>query len=67
MLLNPSDLQSPTWLKIKKHVEERVESHRSSNDGRLSESDTAHLRGRIAEAKYLLALADPPIPVIPAA
>lgn len=65
MLLNPADLQSPTWLKLKKHFEARLEAHRIQNDGRLSESDTTHLRGRIAEAKYLLALADPD-PVIPA-
>jgi len=64
-MLNQADLLSPTWLKLKKHYEERIESHRIQNDGRLSENDTAHLRGRIAEAKYLLALAEP-APVIPA-
>lgn len=64
-LLHAGDLQSPTWLKLKAHFEARLAEHRAGNDRRLSDQDTAHLRGRIAEAKYFLELADPP-PVIPA-
>lgn len=56
MLLNQADLQSQTWVKIRKHFEERLAEYRRRNDGRLSDSDTTHLRGRIAEAVYVLDL-----------
>ena len=58
MLLNASDVQSQTWIKIKKLFEDRLAEHRVRNDGRLTEEETAYLRGRIAEAKHILSLAD---------
>ncbi len=59
MLLDLNDRQSPTWAKLRKHFEARLQDHRIENDGRKPETETAHLRGRIAEAKYLLDLEGP--------
>lgn len=64
MLLNQADLLSPTWIKLRKHFEERLTEYRAKNDGRLTEIETAHLRGRIAEARYILSLSA--LPDIPA-
>lgn len=57
-LLNDTDLQSPTWSKLRKHFDERLADHRASNDRKQGEEDTAFLRGRIAEAKYFLSLVE---------
>ena len=62
-LLDQADRQSAAWVKIKAHFTERLQDHRIKNDGRLADIETAHLRGRIAEASYLLDLATP-TPVI---
>ena len=56
MILDLNDRQSPTWAKIRAHFTERLQDHRIKNDGQLSDSDTAKLRGRIAEAQYVLSL-----------
>jgi hypothetical protein len=64
MLLNPADLQSPTWLKLKAHMEERLATHRRKNDGNYDEAQTNRLRGQITEAKYVLGLAEPDTPPI---
>lgn len=61
--LSESEANSALWLKIKAHLEQRLERHRIRNDGNLPPDATANLRGRIAEAKYLLAL-DQPNPAI---
>jgi len=61
MLLNATELQSPAWHKIKKHFEERLEVHRLKNEGNLDEVATAKLRGRIAEARAVLALDQPDV------
>ena len=55
-LLNDADLQSPTWAKLRKHFDERLAEHRAKNDCKLNTEDTAHIRGRIAEARYFLSL-----------
>lgn len=57
-----SDLTAPTWLRIKDHYEARLDELRVKNDTALSPEQTARLRGRIAEVKLLLALADPEPP-----
>ena len=54
-LLN-SDQISPTWMKLKLHIEKRIEQLRKENDGDRTELETSKLRGRIAELKALLAL-----------
>lgn len=61
-VLNEADLQSPTWIKIKKHLEERIAALRVRNDnGLLDERKTASLRGQLKEAKHLATL-DKPAP-----
>lgn len=58
-----SDNQSPTWLKLKEHLEERLTSLRIKNEGNLTEIETANLRGRCAELRALLMLGqdEPPV------
>ena len=57
-LLNTLDLQSPTWMKLKKHLELKLEALRKSNDGDFDADKTAKLRGRIAEVRAFLAIGD---------
>lgn len=48
------DFNSPTWAFLKQHYEARLKKLREENDAlKLSEVDTAILRGRIAELKEL--------------
>lgn len=54
--LTPAEIGSPLWMKLKKHIEERVLGHRRMNDGNLNVEDTAKIRGRIAEGKYILSI-----------
>lgn len=56
MILDINDRQSPTWRKIREHFEERLQDHRIKNDGNLTEVETARLRGRIAEAEYIISI-----------
>ncbi|MFA7269928.1 MAG: hypothetical protein WC073_11335 [Sterolibacterium sp.] len=58
MILDLNDLHSQTWSKIKAHFTERLQDHRTKNDGRLTENDTAYLRGRIAEAQHILQMGE---------
>ena len=44
------------WSEIEAWAKERLASARDRNDGDLGEIETAHLRGRIATLKELLAL-----------
>lgn len=54
--LKPEDIYSELWLRLSKHLEQRIASLRAQNDGDLDERKTAELRGRIAEAKALQSL-----------
>ena len=54
--LTQQDLGSTAWLKLKAHMEERLEQHRRANDSDLDAVRTAKQRGRIAEAKYIFSL-----------
>lgn len=58
--LNAAEKNSAVWLKIKAHLEERLEKVRLQNDADLTPDQTAKLRGRIAEIKSFLALENPP-------
>ncbi len=53
------DFASSTWKALVERMTDRVETFRAKNDGALSVEQTAHLRGRIAELKHLLALGNP--------
>ena len=52
-----ADRQDPTWLKLKLHLEGRLEFLRARNDGALDQAETATVRGGIAEIKSILAIA----------
>lgn len=52
--LTPAEISSPLWMKLKAHIEARVAGHRRTNDGNLGIEETAKIRGRIAEGKYIL-------------
>lgn len=57
------DAVSPTWLRLRAHIERRIQVLRVKNDKAMSPEDTAALRGRIAELKNLLTM-DKPSPAI---
>ncbi len=61
--LTPADKRSPMWLALADHLNERLAMHRMSNDASQPADRTEHLRGRIAEIKYLLGLGDEPRPL----
>jgi hypothetical protein len=63
--LSQPEKESELWKKLEKILTERLEKHRRLNDTDQPESKTALLRGRIAEVKFLLALAKEPDPAIP--
>lgn len=56
--LQPHEVESPLWRKLEGMLTARLNSLRKQNDGEHDERRTAKLRGRIAEVKFLLALAD---------
>ena len=60
LVLSKAERESPLWQRIEEHLNNRLISHRNKNDNNLGDVDTAKLRGRIAEAKALLALGDEP-------
>lgn len=53
------DTNSDTWRAIRLHVDARLARLRQQNEGDLDPEKTAKLRGRIAELKELLTLAQP--------
>jgi hypothetical protein len=61
MPLKNFDFTSREWLILKEFYVSKLAQLRVKNDARLSEQDTAYLRGQIAECKAFLAL-DKPAP-----
>lgn len=57
-LLTEAEKHSVTWRKLCAHIEARIDAHRKRNDGDLTPEETAQMRGRIKEAKAILALGD---------
>lgn len=56
--------RSPLWLKLKAYFEARLDKARARNDSsKLGETDTAALRGAIAELKHMARL-DQPAPKV---
>lgn len=53
--LTEADLASALWLKLRLHLEARLDQHRRKNDNDLDPISTARLRGATAEIKTLLA------------
>lgn len=58
------DFNTRTWERFEALLTRRLQEHREQNDGSLDEMTTAKTRGRIAELKYLLALADERAPAM---
>lgn len=58
MKLTPQEIQSAVWIKLRDHMEQRLAMLRCQNDGDLSPEQTIKLRGRVAQLKELLALAN---------
>lgn len=61
-VLLPGDVRSETWKRLEAQIRSRLEFLREQNDDPSSsdtESTTARRRGRIAELKLILALAEP--------
>jgi len=54
------DFTSDTWKALVARYESRLDDLRMRNDGDLSETQTAKLRGRINEIREFLALAKAP-------
>ena len=55
ILLSTTDFHSITWKKIEAAAEARLARFREMNDHPQSAEDTALLRGRISELRWLLA------------
>ena len=57
--LSEHDKQSPQWVNLLHHLEDRLSDLRKKNDNPgNTETETAQLRGQIAEVKRLIALCD---------
>lgn len=55
-VLNVQELQSPVWVKLRDHLNERLDYLRKQNDCVMTEQATASLRGQILQVKALLAI-----------
>ena len=62
MTLEPHEIKSPLWAKLKAHMQAELQSLRERNDQTRSEIDTAKLRGSIATYKVFLLLETPAEP-----
>ena len=60
-LMTQAERNSALWRKLRKNLEQRLDTLRAQNDGDKDERATAMLRGRIAEVKTLLTLGDDPL------
>ena len=55
-LIEGNDKHSAAWKRLREHYEARLAKLRIDNDGDLDPTQTAKLRGKIAEIKLLLGL-----------
>lgn len=58
--LAPHERASPLWISLERHMRQSLAELRALNDTSLPPDRTEHIRGRIAQLKALLALADEP-------
>ena len=58
MTLEPHEINSPLWAKLKAHYENELAVLRERNDGDLDEIKTAKLRGRLLQIKEFLLLSE---------
>lgn len=61
-ILDNMERSTSAWLRVKEHIEKRIETLRKQNDSDKPDLATAKLRGRIAELKELLAAVEPTAP-----
>lgn len=61
-LLDLNDRNSPTWRKLRDHLQDRLQSLRARNDSDLDPIQTAKLRGEIKAIRNTLALGEIPAP-----
>lgn len=54
MILDKQDRIDPLWIKLKAEYESRLTQLRTSNDRDMSDTETAKLRGRIAELRRII-------------
>lgn len=59
LLLNTAEKQTALWIKIKAHLEARLETCRKQNDGDADAVQTAKMRGRILEIKSFFGAGKP--------
>jgi hypothetical protein len=55
LALTDADRNTAAWLKIRAHLQQRLDALRRMNDNELSVEKTATLRGKIQEIKELIA------------
>lgn len=58
--LTASERHNPLWLKIKAHLEKKLQDARGKLEGEQTETQTAMWRGRIQSLKGLISLGDEP-------
>ncbi len=58
--LQPQDRTNPLWMRLEAHMRKQLAELRPRNDAHLPPKRTADIRGRIAQLKELLALANEP-------
>jgi len=58
--LHQQDRTNPLWLRLEAHLQQTLAELRVLNDASLPPERTENTRGRIAQIKALLALADEP-------
>jgi len=61
--LTAADVRNPLWLTLSEALREELASLRQQNDAEKPPEQTAHLRGRIAAVKQILALGDQRLPL----
>lgn len=64
LLLSNGDKTSPTWLKLAEHLKDQLRIARIKNDNeKLTEQQTASIRGQIQTLKRIIALGESTPPV----
>lgn len=58
MKISDIDKASQLWSDLSEYLTSRLQALRQQNDSRLTETETAALRGRIAEIKDMLRLGE---------
>lgn len=60
-VLTPVERQDPLWLKLRAHMERRIDQLRRENDQDLEPAKTARVRGQITALTALIALDRDPL------